>query len=168
MTQHFASKQLSSLIKLISLGFSSLGTRCIGFSLLSLLIVAAAPASAEISLQRPDTNSSFSSFTSQTEPEFLPVHEAFKTILSIEGSNIIAQWQIADGYYMYRERFKFRVTNEENAILGTPQFDHEGKVKHDAAFGDVEVYTHQVAISIPFENKVAGQFEVVATFQGCA
>jgi len=128
----------------------------------------AAPVKAEFSFQKPKSTSSFAAFADESEPEFLAVHDAFKTTLTMDGNNIIAQWQIADNYYMYRERFKFSVKNPELTTLGTPVFDHDGKVKHDEAFGDVEVYTHQVTVTIPIEKQLGNELEFIAKFQGCA
>ncbi len=73
------------------------------------------------------------------------------------------RYQIADGYYMYRERFAFRATG---AKLGTPEIP-PGKVKFDETFQkDVETYKGEVVIRIPVEGN--GPFTLSATSQGCA
>ncbi|WP_159698300.1 protein-disulfide reductase DsbD [Massilia sp. 9I] len=73
------------------------------------------------------------------------------------------RYQIADGYYMYRERFAFRATG---AKLGTPVIP-PGKVKFDETFQkDVETYKGEVVIRIPVEGN--GPFTLSATSQGCA
>jgi thiol:disulfide interchange protein DsbD len=73
------------------------------------------------------------------------------------------RYQIAEGYYMYRERFAFRATG---AKLGTPAIPH-GKVKFDETFQkDVETYKGEVVIRIPVEG--SGPFTLAATSQGCA
>jgi len=72
-------------------------------------------------------------------------------------------YRIAEGYYMYRERFAFRATG---ATLGTPQIP-PGKVKFDETFQkDVETYKGDVVIRIPVEG--SGPFTLSATSQGCA
>ncbi len=73
--------------------------------------------------------------------------------------------RIADGYYMYRERFKFAA---DGATLGQPQIP-PGKVKFDETFQkDVETYHGRVAIRVPVERRAAGLHAERVTSQGCA
>ena len=73
------------------------------------------------------------------------------------------RYQIAEGYYMYRERFAFRATG---AKLGTPEIP-PGKVKYDETFQkDVETYKGDLVIRIPVEG--SGPFTLTAASQGCA
>ena len=81
----------------------------------------------------------------------------------LDARTIEVTYQIADGYYMYRERFAFRA---EGATLGEPVIP-PGKVKFDETFQkDVETYRKTVVITIPVE--AGGPFLLVATSQGCA
>ncbi|WP_019139694.1 protein-disulfide reductase DsbD [Noviherbaspirillum massiliense] len=81
----------------------------------------------------------------------------------IDAKTAEVTYKIADGYYMYRERFAFRANG---AKLGEPIFP-EGKVKFDETFQkEVETYRHQVSIRIPVE--AAGPFTLTSTGQGCA
>ena len=80
-----------------------------------------------------------------------------------DAKTIAVSYVIADGYYMYRERFAFKA---EGAQLGTPVFP-EGKVKFDETFNrNVETYRHAVTILVPVESKRS--FRIVVTSQGCA
>ncbi|MEW6760378.1 MAG: protein-disulfide reductase DsbD [Pseudomonadota bacterium] len=73
------------------------------------------------------------------------------------------RYQIADGYYMYRERFAFRVAG---AKLGTAEIP-PGKVKYDETFQkDVETHKGELVIRIPVEG--SGPFTFIASSQGCA
>ena len=81
----------------------------------------------------------------------------------LDAKTIEVSYQIADGYYMYRERFAFRA---EGATLGEPVIP-PGKVKFDETFQkEVETYRKTVVITVPVE--AAGPFLLVATSQGCA
>ncbi|HEX8883896.1 MAG TPA: protein-disulfide reductase DsbD N-terminal domain-containing protein, partial [Noviherbaspirillum sp.] len=81
----------------------------------------------------------------------------------LDARTVEVTYQIADGYYMYRERFAFRA---EGATLGEPVIP-PGKVKFDETFQkDVETYRKTVVITIPVE--ATGPFLLVATSQGCA
>jgi thiol:disulfide interchange protein DsbD len=81
----------------------------------------------------------------------------------LDAKTIEVTYQIADGYYMYRERFAFRA---EGATLGEPVIP-PGKVKFDETFQkDVETYRKTVVITIPVQ--ATGPFLLVASSQGCA
>jgi len=100
----------------------------------------------------------------RADEEFLDPQAAFKfSAKVVEGKAIAVTYEIADGYYMYRERFKFVA---DGATLGEPQIP-PGKVKYDETFAkNVETYRHQVTIVIPVE--APGPFTLKATSQGCS
>ncbi|MGX4644125.1 protein-disulfide reductase DsbD [Massilia sp. SYSU DXS3249] len=96
--------------------------------------------------------------------EFLDPSIAFRVSARMEGERTaVVTYAIADGYYMYRERFKFTASGVK---LGEPQIP-PGKVKYDETFQkDVETYKGSVTIRIPVEG--SGPFTLVAGSQGCA
>jgi len=98
------------------------------------------------------------------EDEYLDPAQAFQfSAQMIDGATIAVTYEIADGYYMYRERFKFSAVG---ATLGTPDFP-PGKVKYDQTFEkNVETYRHSVTIRIPVQ--ASGMFTLNVTGQGCA
>ena len=72
-------------------------------------------------------------------------------------------YTIADGYYMYRERFAFKASG---ATLGEPIMP-KGKVKFDETFQkDVETYRKNIVITLPV--KASGTFTLKSSGQGCA
>lgn len=80
-----------------------------------------------------------------------------------DAKTIEVQYNIADGYYMYRERFQFRA---EGARLSAPKMP-DGIIKFDDTFQkNVETYHHRVAIRIPVDANAP--FVLIATSQGCA
>jgi len=100
----------------------------------------------------------------RADEEFLDPQVAFKfSAKVVEGKAVAVTYEIADGYYMYRERFKFVA---EGATLGEPQIP-PGKVKFDETFNkNVETYHNQVTIVIPVQ--APGPFTLKATSQGCS
>ena len=96
--------------------------------------------------------------------DYLDPERAFQfSAKMLDAKTVAVTYTIADGYYMYRERFKFRATN---AKLGEPKIPH-GKVKFDETFNkEVETYRNKVSIEIPVE--ASGEFTLVSTGQGCA
>src|SRR5471032_1604513 len=98
------------------------------------------------------------------DDEFLDPELAFKFSARMQDPSTIAvTYEIADGYYMYREHFKFQAVNGK---LGAPVYP-AGKVKFDETFQKkVETYRHSVTITIPVE--AAGSFTLKVTGQGCS
>lgn len=88
-------------------------------------------------------------------------------------------FKIADGYYMYRERFSFESESKSNAVtLGQARFP-KGKIKFDPTFNkEMELYFHNTKIELPFSvanqkgasenNSQPDQIEIKITGQGCA
>ncbi|NHZ40395.1 protein-disulfide reductase DsbD [Massilia aquatica] len=100
----------------------------------------------------------------RAEEDYLAPEVAFKfSARMVDPQTVAVTYDIADGYYMYRERFKFTAAN---ATLGTPVIP-AGKIKFDETFQkDVESYRKSVTITIPVES--SGMFTLTASSQGCA
>ena len=103
------------------------------------------------------------------EPEFLPVDEAFQLQASLQPNRVIlARWEIAAGYYLYRHQFDVRLNAlDSGALLGEPRIP-EGIAKRDEFFGDVEVYYGSIAIQIPVVGTLPDDAEIHIDYQGCA
>ena len=98
--------------------------------------------------------------------EFLDPEVAFKfSARALDANTLEARWQIADGYYMYRDKFKFEVTG---ATLGAPRLP-AGKIKDDEFLGKVETYRKDVRIALPIQRTPgATSVTLTAVSQGCA
>jgi len=98
------------------------------------------------------------------DDDFLDPAQAFRFSATMaDPQTVVVTFKIADGYYMYRERFKFSATN---ATLGETQIP-AGKIKFDETFNkNVETYHDGVTIRIPVQ--AAGAFTLKAEAQGCA
>jgi len=95
--------------------------------------------------------------------EFLDPEVAFKfSARALDANTLEARWQIADGYYMYRDKFRFGV---EGGTLGAVQLP-PGKMKQDELFGNVETYRDAVAIRLPV-TAATGTLTLHAVAQGC-
>lgn len=110
---------------------------------------------------------SFSAQAADSEP--LEPEQAFRfAARAADAHTLEVRFQIADGYYLYREKFKF-VAEPAGFTLGEPQIP-PGKVKQDEFFGKVETYRNEVVIRIPLTRTTgsAAQLTLKATAQGCA
>jgi thiol:disulfide interchange protein DsbD len=98
--------------------------------------------------------------------DFLDPAVAFKFSATERPGEIEVRYKVADGYYMYRERFAFAVKNGA-ATLGEAQLP-AGKVHFDQTFNkDVETYRGDLVIRIPV-RQASGPFDLAVTSQGCA
>jgi thiol:disulfide interchange protein DsbD len=102
----------------------------------------------------------------RADDDFLDPAVAFKFSASEQPGEVDVRYKIADGYYMYRERFAFAVKSGD-AIIGAAQLP-AGKVHFDQTFNkDVETYRGELVIRIPVAQ-ANGPFELAVTSQGCA
>src|SRR5687767_7563705 len=103
------------------------------------------------------------------EPELLEPDKAFRFEARLKDARSIeVTYQIAPGYYLYRDKFKFSLAPQD-AKPGTPQLP-PGKIKKDEFFGEVETYRDNLTIVVPFElaQSTAPAITLTAVSQGCA
>jgi thiol:disulfide interchange protein DsbD len=108
-------------------------------------------------------------FAQAVEGELLEPEQAFRfSARALDANTLEVRYQIADGYYLYRDRFKFQV-EPANVTLGTPQFP-AGQVKQDEYFGRVETYHQNAVIRLPLTRPGTGPQTITlkAVSQGCA
>jgi len=102
------------------------------------------------------------------EPDLLEPEKAFQFSARLaDPGTIEVRYKIANGYYMYRDKFRFAV-EPASVELGTPQFPL-GKRKQDPFFGDIEIYRDDVKIVLPVKRDgAASAITLAAVSQGCA
>ena len=106
--------------------------------------------------------------SSASQQDFLKPDDAFRfSANTAANGEVVAHWDIAEGYYLYRKRFKFAVT-DPGVTLGDARFP-AGDMKNDEFFGKMEVYHHGVDARIPVHNGGAtAALTLSVTYQGCA
>lgn len=99
-------------------------------------------------------------------PELLEAARAFA--LSAQGRDaqtVAVRFDVADGYYLYRDKLSFAVSPGEPTSPTIPR----GKVKVDQFFGKVEVLRGRVEVSLTLDAARPGAtVTLVAESQGCA
>jgi thiol:disulfide interchange protein DsbD len=100
------------------------------------------------------------------EDDFLDPEKAFRIGARVlDERSLEVRFDIAPGYYMYREQFRFSA--EGGAQLGEVQLP-AGKVKFDETFAkDVETYREVLTVRVPVQQ-AAGPFRMTVVSQGCA
>ena len=122
-----------------------------------LIAVVALPAAAQLNL--------FGQSDELLEPE-----KAFQfAARAVDARTLEVHFTIADGYYMYRDKFRFALEGADGVALGTPQLP-PGIRKKDEFFGEVETYRKKVSVQLPLarSNTAAQSLKLNVTSQGCA
>ena len=99
--------------------------------------------------------------------DFLDPQDAFKFSAAVAdgGKAVDAHFNIADGYYLYQERFGFAAS--DGVYLGAPQYP-PGKIKFDRTFNrELVTYRGDVVVKLPVQSG-NGPFTLTARLQGCA
>lgn len=98
------------------------------------------------------------------EEEFLSPDVAFGLDITQANNQINANFKVAPGYYLYKERIKFELS---------PALEHEirlpsGDIKNDPNFGRMEVYHHDFTGYIDIKGANSSALIIKATYQGCS
>jgi len=106
-------------------------------------------------------------FAGGQSDEPLPVDQAFVPNPRFDSANeLTVSWDIAPGYYLYRDKFTFSTNGEIQ--FGAARLP-AGVAITDQSFGNVEVYYDRVDVIVPFARAHPNeqQLEITAGFQGC-
>ncbi|MFP5507155.1 MAG: protein-disulfide reductase DsbD, partial [Gammaproteobacteria bacterium] len=105
------------------------------------------------------------------DSEFLDPDVAFRPSVaaSPDGTALIARWDIAKGYYLYRDKLRVELADGAGVTLHALALP-AGKVKDDETFGRVEVYYDAVEARVPLSRTgtAAQPLRVKLAYQGCA
>ncbi len=108
---------------------------------------------------------SFTVFSATQEP--LPIDSAFKIAIKVKDpETIVIQWQMAPGYYLYRDHILAK-SDTNNVQLGDPLFPTSVK-KTEPEIGTFEVYLDKISLPIPVLNHHHNQFKIKVHYQGCS
>ncbi|WP_432743642.1 protein-disulfide reductase DsbD [Methylobacter sp. G7] len=100
--------------------------------------------------------------------DLLPPDQAFKvSAKALSHDRVEIAWDIADGYYLYRDKMHFE-SKTEQIRLDDPTFP-AGQNKHDENFGDVVIYRNilNVPIALTVENS-ASSLQLSVQYHGCS
>ena len=101
-----------------------------------------------------------------TAVKLLPPEQAFRfSARAVDPSTLEARFDVADGYYLYRDKLRFTIEPVGARDVELPH----GTRKHDEFFGDVETYRGSVVVRLPLREASQGRtLTVHADSQGCA
>ena len=104
------------------------------------------------------------------KPAFLPVDEAFQfsAAKSENQENVIVNWSIAEGYYLYQEKISVKLNQEENASFDVATFSISPEDYNDPYFGLMKIFKKPVqAIFKVSQPPLKAEDVVEIAYQGC-
>ena len=104
------------------------------------------------------------------KPAFLPVDEAFQfsAAKSENQENVIVNWSIAEGYYLYQEKISVKLNQEENASFDVATFSISPEDYNDPYFGLMKIFKKPVqAIFKVSQPPLKAEDMVEIAYQGC-
>ena len=104
------------------------------------------------------------------KPAFLPVDEAFQfsAAKSDNRENVIVNWSIAEGYYLYQEKISVKINQEETSSFDMPTFSISPEDYNDPYFGLMKIFKKPVqAIFKVSQSPLKAEDMVEIAYQGC-
>ncbi|WP_293759975.1 protein-disulfide reductase DsbD [uncultured Aquitalea sp.] len=99
------------------------------------------------------------------QEDLLPPEKAFPARVERDGDRLAIHLDIADGYYVYRDRIA--ISTEPAGLAGTPVLP-AGKEKQDPFFGKQVIYLGKQTIALPLKPGAPEKFRLDFRLQGCS
>ena len=104
------------------------------------------------------------------KPAFLPVDDAFQfsAAKSENQENVIVNWSIAEGYYLYQEKISVKLNQEEASSFDVPTFSISPEDYNDPYFGLMKIFKKPVqAIFKASQPPFKAEDVIEIAYQGC-
>mgnify|MGYP002121036891 FL=1 len=101
---------------------------------------------------------------------FLPVDEAFQfsAAKSDNQENVIVNWSIAEGYYLYQEKISVKLNQEETSSFDEPTFSISPEDYNDPYFGLMKIFKKPVQAIFKASQPPLKEEDVIEiAYQGC-
>lgn len=102
-------------------------------------------------------------FDAPGRSNFIPADQAFVFDFQQNQHDLSLNWQVKDGYYLYRKQVSI---TPANAKIGEPQLP-AGEWHEDEFYGKSEIYRHQLVVPVSV-NQAGKGATLTVTYQGCA
>ena len=107
--------------------------------------------------------------SAEGKAEALPAADAFRyEAIGLSSDTILARFTVKPGYYLYRDKFAFRVLDQSQYVVREVSLP-PGTIKDDPEFGPVPVIYDQVEIPVQVNRPAGPEQDIVleADYQGC-
>ncbi|MFK7892687.1 MAG: protein-disulfide reductase DsbD [Granulosicoccus sp.] len=104
--------------------------------------------------------------------DLLPPEQAYvPQLVNASTEQIDINWEIKDGYYLYRNKLDFSIEDAANLSVSESKIS-EGTMQHDEFFGDVEILRYSAQASVMLSGALLRRTDnnstLVINYQGCA
>ncbi len=100
----------------------------------------------------------------------LAADQAFQVLIDAsDAMSLEARWNIASGYYLYRDKLQLSLLDPKGVSIKTLEIP-PGKTKNDPYFGPQQVFHNQLAIRARLDREILEpqSIQVRVDYQGCA
>ncbi|WP_194207174.1 protein-disulfide reductase DsbD [Superficieibacter sp. 1612_C1] len=102
-------------------------------------------------------------FDAPGRSNFVPVDQAFAFDFQQHQHKLTLNWQVKEGYYLYRQQINVTAAQADVAPLALPS----GESHEDEFFGKSEIYRQQLSVPVTIRSAGKGA-TLTVTYQGCA
>lgn len=101
--------------------------------------------------------------------EILEPDQAFKLSTELSNNKLVANWEIADGHYLYRDKFKLSLIDANGVESGALELP-AGEMKNDEFFGKIFVFHNSATASLGILNNTGNEQQATlkVRYQGCS
>ncbi len=112
----------------------------------------------------------FKAFFSHRQKPFLKRSQAFGLKITAPSTGVLkAHFAIAPGYYLYRNKIRFRLVSPRHGVTLGPVAMPPAFVEHNPYLGTLIIYKKSFVLPLPLTGARGGQgLTIVAHYQGCA
>jgi thioredoxin:protein disulfide reductase len=101
------------------------------------------------------------------DDELLPAEEVFRYTARADAERVYVDFDVREGYYLYRSRFGF-ASGTTGVAIGAARFPR-GETHTDEFFGEQETYRHEFQVAIPYRRtEQRDTVDLKLELQGCA
>ncbi|MEL7024129.1 MAG: protein-disulfide reductase DsbD [Pseudomonadota bacterium] len=98
------------------------------------------------------------------QDDLLRASEAFPYTVTVEGDELVVDWKVTEGYYLYKDKIQFSIDGA-NAKIDEPLWPR-AKPHSDEFFGEQPIYDADFVVVIPYQGE--GAAELTLRSQGCS
>lgn len=96
--------------------------------------------------------------------ELVRAEKAFTHAVSVEGDEIVIDWTVLPGYYLYKEKIKLSLDGATADMALMPR----GNDHSDEFFGEQEIYESDFQVRMPYATSTTADAMLTIRSQGCS
>ncbi|MEO0576239.1 MAG: protein-disulfide reductase DsbD [Pseudomonadota bacterium] len=98
--------------------------------------------------------------------DLIPPDQAFTYSVSDDAGELIIDWDVTEGYYLYKQKLSFALEETDATTEGA--LLPRGQAHSDEFFGEQEIYEQDFQVLLPYSANGASSATLVIKSQGCS